>query len=107
MTEMSDREILSALLHEVRAIRAKVDATADDLLHFRKEMGDFKEEMYGFKHEMYDFKQEMIDFKQEMIEFRLETHNNFNKLDRRMRFVEVDYEQLNIRVDKLELEKPQ
>jgi len=47
----------------------------------------------------------MSDFKQEMNEFRRETVNNFNKVDRRLRFVETDYEQLNERVDKLETGK--
>jgi len=54
---------------------------------------------------MSEFKQEMSDFKREMNEFRRETANNFNKVDRRLRFVETDYEQLNERVDKLETGK--
>lgn len=72
-----------------------MDATADDLLHFRKDMSQV----------MSEFKQEMSDFKREMNEFRRETANNFNKVDRRLRFVETDYEQLNERVDKLETGK--
>lgn len=72
---MNERELLSALLYEVKAIRAKVDATADDLLNFRNEM----------------------------MQFRNETNNNFNKLGRRVGFIETDYNQLNQRVDKFEL----
>ncbi|MFK7692838.1 hypothetical protein [Paenibacillus sp. HJGM_3] len=67
MAEMNERELLNALLHELRAVRVKVDST-DDRFDFRKE-----------------------------------TANNFNKIDRRLRFIESDYEQLNERVDKLEL----
>jgi uncharacterized protein (DUF3084 family) len=82
VSEMNERELLNAILFELRAVRAKVDATADDLLHFRKEMQEFKTEMN---------------------DFRKETANNFNKVDRRLRFVETDYDQLNNRVDKIEL----
>lgn len=89
MTEMNEIELLSALLYEVRGIRAKVDATSDDVLHFRKEFSEFRNEMYEFKNEMY--------------EFRRETNNNFNKMNRRLRFVEADHDQLNERVDKLEI----
>jgi predicted nucleic acid-binding Zn-ribbon protein len=93
---MNEKELLNAILYELRAVRAKVDATSDDLLHFRKEMNEFKTEMYEFKTEMNEFKSEMNDF-------RNETTNNFNKVDRRLRFVETDYDQLNERVDKIEL----
>ena len=110
MAEMNEKELLSAVLYEVKAIRAKVDATADDLHGFRNEMYEFKNEMYGFRDEMYEFKSEMYGFKDEMYEFkdemtqfRNETNNNFNKLGRRISLVEADYEQLNTRVDKLEL----
>lgn len=89
MAELNKRELLKTILYEVKAIRAKVDATSDDLLHFRKEMLEFKQEMYDFRNEMYDF--------------RKETANNFNKVNRRLSFVETDFEQLNTRVDKLEL----
>jgi chromosome segregation ATPase len=107
LNELNERELLSALLYEVKAIRAKVDATADDLLHFRKEMGVFQERTEGFQQEMYEFKKEMYEFKDGMYDFRRETNNNFNKLDRRLRFVEADYDQLNERVDKLETAPPQ
>lgn len=89
MAEMNERELLSALLYEVKTIRAKVDATADELTNFRSEM--------------YEFKNEMYEFKNEMTQFRNETNNNFNKLGRRVGFIEADYNQLNQRVDKLEL----
>ncbi|MFD0676174.1 MULTISPECIES: hypothetical protein [unclassified Paenibacillus] len=82
MSEMNEKELLNAILYELQAVRAKVDATSDDLLHFRKEMNEFKSEMN---------------------DFRKETANNFNKVDRRLRFVETDYDQLNERVDKIEL----
>lgn len=75
MAEMNERELLNAILHELRAVRAKVDSTDDRLTNFQMEMN----------------------------EFRKETANNFNKIDRRLRFIESDYEQLNERVDKLEL----
>lgn len=75
MTEMNARELLNAILYELQAVRAKVEPTADELIHFRKEM-------YAF---------------------RRETSNNFNKVDRRLRFVETDYHQLNKRVDTLEV----
>jgi len=96
MSEMNERQLLNAILFELQAVRAKVDATADELLHFRKEMNEFKAEMNVFKTEMKEFKVEMNDF-------RKETANNFNKVDRRLRFVETDYDQLNERVDKIEL----
>jgi hypothetical protein len=82
LTEMNERELLNAILYELQAVHAKVDTTADELIHFRKEMYDFKNEMYAF---------------------RRETSNNFNKIDRRLRFVETDYHQLNKRVDTLEV----
>lgn len=46
---------------------------------------------------------EMNEFRKEMYDFRKETANNFNKIHRRLRFIESDYEQFNERVDKLEL----
>lgn len=82
LAEMNEKELLSAVLYEVKAIRAKVDFTADDLHHFRNEVNEFKNEM---------------------MQFRNETNNNFNKLGRRVGFIETDYNQLNQRVDKLEL----
>ncbi|KIL35580.1 hypothetical protein SD70_32125 [Gordoniibacillus kamchatkensis] len=75
MAETSDREKLSAILKAVETTNANVDAFAEELTQFRKEMN----------------------------EFRRETTNSFNKVDRRLRFLETDYEQLNERVDKLEL----
>ena len=79
---MNERELLSAVLYEVKSMRAKLDATADDFLNFRNEMNQFRNEM---------------------VQFRNETNNNFNRLDRRIRLIETDYDQLNERVDKLEL----
>ncbi len=75
LTGMNERESLNAILYEMQAVRAKVDISADELIHFRKEM-------YAF---------------------RRETSNNFNKIDRRLRFIETDYHQLNKRVDTLEI----
>jgi hypothetical protein len=45
----------------------------------------------------------MYAFKDDMNGFRRETSNNFNKIDRRMRFVEPNDHQLNKRVDTLEI----
>ena len=64
-------------------MRAKVDTTSDDLLHFRKKMTEFQSEMN---------------------DFRKETANNFNKVNRQIRFIQSDYDQLNKRVDKLEVD---
>lgn len=71
---MNEKDLLSAILYEVRTIRAKVDTTADELLNFRNEM----------------------------YQFRNETNNNFDKVERRLQFGETGYNQLNQRVDKLE-----
>lgn len=45
----------------------------------------------------------MTEFKQEMSEFKRETNHHVNRIDRRLRFTESDYEQANERIDKLEL----
>lgn len=37
-----------------------------------------------------------------MNQFRNETNNNFNKAERRLQFIETDYNQLNESVDNLE-----
>lgn len=79
---MSKLELLNTILHELRAVRAKVDATAD-------------------KVNAMDNKVNAMD--ERLISFQKETANNFNKIDRRLRFIESDYEQLNERVDKLEI----
>jgi predicted nuclease with TOPRIM domain len=67
MSDMNERELLSAILVELRTVRAKVDAIHDELITFRRE-----------------------------------TSNNFNKVDRRLRFLESDYDQLNERLDRIE-----
>lgn len=40
MAEMNERELLSAILTEVRTIHAKVDAVKDELLTFRRETSE-------------------------------------------------------------------
>lgn len=82
MAEMSDREMLSAILKAVEMLGAEVKTLGDRTLHIENDMNDFRKDMN---------------------EFRRETTNNFNKVDRRLRFIETDYQQLNERVDKLEL----
>jgi len=72
MAEMNERELLSAILNEVRMIPAELKSLDDRMETFRRE-----------------------------------TTNHFNKVDRRLRFVESDFEQVNERLDRLELESPQ
>ncbi|RTE05776.1 hypothetical protein [Paenibacillus whitsoniae] len=110
MGEMNERELLSAILKAVETSNAKTDSLADELLHFRKDMNEFKTDMYEFKKDMYEFKKDMYEFKTDMYEFkkdmnefRRETVNSLNKVERRLRFVETDFDQINDRVDKLEL----
>lgn len=81
MAEMNKREMLIAILNEVQYIRAKVDKTNNDLLHFLNDMNQFHSDMNQFRHE---------------------TNNNFNNVERRLQFIETDYNQLNERVDNLE-----
>lgn len=45
MAEMNERELLNTILHELRAVRAKVDATDDRLTSSQNQFNQFRKDM--------------------------------------------------------------